>query len=99
MAKLIKALSESFDAVIIDTPPLMELSDARVVANLVDYIVFLVRWEKTPRATVLNALKSLRGVRAPVGMVLSRVNMRRQVQYGYGDLGDYNPSYHANHTS
>ncbi|MEI6201181.1 MAG: GNVR domain-containing protein [Enhydrobacter sp.] len=99
MTKLIKALSESFDAVIIDTPPLMELSDARVVANLVDYIVFMVRWEKTPRTTVLNALKSLRGIRAPIGLVLSRVNMRRHEQYGYGDLGDYSPSYPANHTN
>ena len=52
--------------------------------------VFAVRWEKTPRQVVLGALKSLRGTGCTMaGTVLSRVNVKRHMRYGYGDRGYY----------
>lgn len=99
MRQFVKSLSESFDLVLIDTPPLMAVSDARIVSNLADYVIFLVRWEKTPRELAINALRLLRDAHRHVGVVLSQVNVRRHSRYGYGDYGYYYSKYRDYYTS
>ncbi len=94
MRSLVGALSDEFDVVFLDTPPLMAVSDARMAARLSDYIVFLVRWEATARELAVNALKLLQKVDKNVGVVLSQVNVRRHSRYGYGDYGYYYSKYH-----
>ena len=82
----------------LDTPPLMAVSDSRITAQLADYIVFLIRWEQTPRELAINALKLLRDTRKHVGVVLSQVNVRRHAKYGYGDYGYYYSKYRDYYT-
>jgi polysaccharide biosynthesis transport protein len=93
MRRFVEALSKNYDLVIIDTPPIMAVSDARIVAQIVDYIVFLIRWEQTARELAINSLKMLRDLRKPLGVVLSQVNIRRHSRYGYGDYGYYYSKY------
>jgi len=55
MADLISSLREKFDMVIIDTPPLLHLSDARVIGRLSDGVILVfraghVRWESAMAA-------------------------------------------------
>jgi capsular exopolysaccharide synthesis family protein len=93
MANFIDILSKQFDLVFLDTPPVMAVSDARVAARLANYIIFLVKWEKTNREVVTNAMKLVRDLRKQVGVVLSQVNIRRHSRYGYGDYGYYYSKY------
>ena len=55
--------AEPFDLVFLDTPPLMAVSDSRITAQLADYIVFLIRWETTPRELAVNALRLVKDLR------------------------------------
>ena len=94
MRNLVKALSDQFDVVLLDTPPLMAVSDGRIAARISDYIVFLIRWETTARELAVNALKLIQDVDKNVGVVLSQVDVRRHSRYGYGDYGHYYSKYH-----
>lgn len=96
MRHFVEALSAVYDIVILDTPPLMAVADARLVAKLADYVVFLVRWERTGRELAVNALKLL-DFHKNVGIVLSQVNVRRHAKYGYGDYGYYYSHYKYGH--
>ena len=85
MQAFVTALAEQFDMVILDTPPLMAVADPRIVAKLADYIIFLVRWERTDRDVAQTAFKLLAEVSDNVGVVLSQVDLRRHAKYGYSD--------------
>lgn len=94
MQNLLAELREMFELIIIDTPPIMGVSDAWTLARHVDAVVFMVHWAETPRETVVNALHQMKTLDIlPSGIVLSMVNMRRQSQYGYGGYGYYYGKY------
>lgn len=87
---LIAELSKSYDRIVIDSPPVLAVADARVLARLADRVIYLVKWNATPRDAVHNGIKLLRGVGVNVcGLVLSQVNQRKHGRYGYGDYGHY----------
>ncbi len=61
-----------FDLVLVDSPPVLAVTDARVMAPLCDGILFLVRWQATQRAVAAHALAQLDGVAEKVlGSVLT----------------------------
>ena len=94
MEKLIQKLAQAFDLVIIDSPPVLAVSDALVLSRYADRTVFIIRWAKTPRAAVVTALKQLQAAGARLsGVVLSRVNIRQHARYGYGDSMYYYRGY------
>jgi Mrp family chromosome partitioning ATPase len=76
-------LREAYDTVIVDTPAIMPVSDGLLLTHLADATVFLVRWENTPRNVAARALKKVKASGADIaGVVLSRVNRRKQASYG-----------------
>lgn len=90
MRALLEEMRRHYDLIVIDAPPVLAVSDPLILSHIVDTTMFLVRWERTPRAIVLGALKSLRANGGDLaGVVLSRVNVRRHAAYGYGDSGYY----------
>lgn len=90
MRHLIVRLGEMYDMVIFDTPPLMAVSDALVLMRDVDRTLFLVRWEKTRRETVLAGIKQALEAGANLaGTVLTQVNVKKHASYDYGDSGYY----------
>jgi exopolysaccharide transport family protein len=99
MGAFVAALLEKFELVFLDTPPVLAVTDALVAAKLADYIVFLVKWEQTPRDLAVNCLKQLRDLRKSVGVVLAQVNVRRHSKYGYGDYGYYYSRYRSYYDS
>ena len=98
MASFVQGLSQQFDMIFLDTPPLMAVSDARIAAQICDYVLFLVRWETTGRELAVNSLRLLRDLRKNIGVVLSQVNVRRHSKYGYGDYGYYYSKYRDYYT-
>ncbi len=90
MDTLMAALRDTYDLVIIDSPPVHVLTDARILAGSVDATVFAVRWGAVRREVVALALAQLRKSGAQLaGVALSMVNVRRNARYGYGDSGYY----------
>jgi len=90
MASIIATLKSHYDLVIVDTPPVMAVADARIMGRVVDKTVFVVRWNKTPRKVAKAAVEQLR--RADVdlaGVVLQQVDLSRYGRMGYGDSGYY----------
>src|SRR5262245_21107802 len=79
---LIEYLSQEYDWIIIDAPPVMAVADAAVMSHDVAGVVFVVGAEMTPRRNAQTALEQLRLVKAPiVGAVLNRVNLDRHAYY------------------
>jgi capsular exopolysaccharide synthesis family protein len=93
MKTFIAELSNQFDLIFLDTPPLMAVADALVAARISDYVLFLVRWERTPREIAINALRLFRDLPKRIGVVLVQVDVRRHSKYGYGDYGYYYSKY------
>jgi capsular exopolysaccharide synthesis family protein len=94
MKALIDVMRDRYDLIVLDTPPLLAVSDALVLSHIADATIFLVRWAKTPRQVVMGAMKSFRTLGGNLaGVVLARVDMRRHATYGYGDPGYYSGYY------
>ena len=94
MRELLTALRESYDFIVIDSAPLLGVTDTKLVSQLADKVLFATLWDKTSRDTALNALAHLREARGHVaGVVLTQVDLRRHAQYGYGDVGQYYGKY------
>lgn len=90
LREVIKELRTRYDLVVVDTPPVMAVSDARVLAPAVDKVVFLVRWAHTKREAVRTAADMIgRTDPGMVSLALNRVNVRKHARYGYGDSGTY----------
>ncbi len=94
MREFVKEMTAKYDLVVFDSPPVMAVSDALVAAKIVDAVVFIIRWDKTPRQIVKNALKQLKfsNIRL-AGTILTHVNMDKLSRYGYGDQGYYYKNY------
>lgn len=95
ISAFLEQMKGRYDRVVVDTAPVLAVADTRVIAPLVGCVVYLVRWNATPRDAVRNGLKLLRSVGcAPFGIVLSQVDQRKHSRYGYGDYGQYYGRYH-----
>ena len=90
MRRLLKDVASRYDLVIVDSPPVLSVSDARVLSQMMDKTVFLVHWGNTRRHDVMMGVKQLVEAGADMaGVVLSRVNVRKHARYGYRDSGYY----------
>lgn len=94
MEKFITGARDLYDIIIIDTPPVLAVSDAAAVSKIADVVLYVVHWGSTKREMVVNGMKQLRAYNAPVaGVVLSQVDLKKHARYGYGDYGYYYGKY------
>lgn len=87
MGDLLDVLAESFDLVLIDTPPLLPVTDAAVLAARTDGAILVVRQGSTSRHNVAAAVGSLVQVDARIlgsVMTMAKSHRRRDAGYGYG---------------
>ena len=76
------SLAEHFDWVVVDTPPVMAVTDSSVVAHVVNGVLFVVGAEMTSRYAAQRALEQLEQARAKfVGAVLNRVDLQHNAYY------------------
>jgi len=76
------SLKDHFDWVIIDSPPVMAVTDAALVAHSASGVVFVVGAEMTSRHAAKSAVDQMRRVQARfVGTVLNRVDLDRNAYY------------------
>ncbi len=90
MGPLLERLREAFDLVIIDTPPVLGVTDASVLAQFADAVVLVVNAGRTRTGDLRAAIEGLAQSGTPIaGVVLNRdsgANPRRY--YGSGDATD-----------
>jgi receptor protein-tyrosine kinase len=85
MRSLLQSLRETQDYVIIDTPPLLPVTDAAVLSVLADGCVITTRFGKTRREQLTEAAATLSRIDAKLlGIVLNRVPQAAAVARGYG---------------
>ncbi|SDO31214.1 capsular exopolysaccharide family [Nakamurella panacisegetis] len=89
MVDLTADLRTKFDVIIIDTPPLLPVTDAAVAATFADGAVIVVKHGKTKRSMVSRSVHSLRAVDARIlGTVLNFAPTKgADAQRGYGPYG------------
>jgi capsular exopolysaccharide synthesis family protein len=84
MAKLIQELSERFEMVLVDTPPVLAVTDAAVLAPKVDGVLMVARAGQVARQQVARAKEALEAVKANVlGVVLDGVEPQGREGYYY----------------
>lgn len=90
-------LEENFDWVIVDSPPVMAVTDASVIAHVAQGVVFVVRSEHTNKHTASTALEQLESAKAKfLGGVLNRVDvLRNPYYYSHYYRRDYKQYYHS----
>jgi capsular exopolysaccharide synthesis family protein len=84
MGEVIRECAASFDWVLVDTPPVGLLSDAQVLARLVNGVIFVIAAGSTPAAAVERAVSEL-GAESIIGTVLNRVENRYIPEANYYD--------------
>jgi capsular exopolysaccharide synthesis family protein len=88
MQAVMIALRDKFDFVVIDSPPVIHFSDARVLSSLADVVVLVARYGLTTRRSITRCVQILDEVRAPIaGVVLNDIDL------GSADYHYYNYGY------
>jgi polysaccharide biosynthesis transport protein len=84
-AVFMRDMRSRYDIVIIDTPPVLLVPDARIIAQIADAILFTVRWDKTSRAQVREAVRQFEIAGHSIsGLVLGQIDPKGMKRYGYG---------------
>jgi len=93
--KLLRQLEGSYDCVVIDSAPLLSATEARLLASMVDKVLFAVKWGSTPREVAQNALGLLRrsafggdDLRDAITAVITQVDLEKHARYRYGDFSE-----------
>ena len=90
MASVLTSLQAEFDMTIVDSPPLLVVSDAQFLSNCVSSTFLVVRWNDTQRDDVMKAVKHLRDSGAHLnGIVLNLVNLKSYAGYAYSKPETY----------
>lgn len=88
MSALLERLKEEYDYVLIDTPPVMLVTDAAAISSKVDGIIMVVASKANPPSTVKMAKERLEQAGARIlGCVLNKVEVAPRKygnSYGYG---------------
>ncbi|MGA0844945.1 MAG: GumC family protein [Luteolibacter sp.] len=84
MSELIQDVKQRFDLVLVDSPPILGVSDASVLASEVDLTIIVVQHRKLPRNMLLRVKQAIENVGGQViGVVLNNVDVRSDSQYQY----------------
>ncbi|NWK57450.1 polysaccharide biosynthesis tyrosine autokinase [Verrucomicrobiaceae bacterium N1E253] len=84
MSELIKDVKQRFDLVLVDSPPILGVSDASVLSSEVDLTMIVVQHRKLPRNMLMRVKQAVENVGGHViGVVLNNVDVRSDNQYQY----------------
>jgi len=84
-ADLLRRLRSQFEYVLLDSPPLLTVSDSRILSTLTDAVVLVTRAYSTPFDLVRRARGLLYNAGARIlGVALNSVDARKQGSSGYG---------------
>lgn len=92
-ADTLSAVSERYDHIVIDSPPIMPITDARILGAMCDVTIMVLRAEKSNRRTAQQACDAVMGLGGRIlGAVVNAVP-RRKDRYYYGGYRYYRYGY------
>ena len=92
VTKLIKVLRNTYDRVIIDSPPILPVSDSAVLSRQADSIVYVIKSDATSIHQVKSGLGQLQRFNAPItGVVVNQLDVRKAKRFS--DSGYYGGYY------
>jgi len=87
--EVLEKLKEAFDVVLIDSPPVQLVSDAVVLSQSANTVIYVVKADSTPYQLARNGIKRLAMANAPLlGVVLNQLDLERAEKY-YGEYSGY----------
>jgi len=99
LKELFDYLEEVFDFIILDTPPVEPISDAFILSEYCDLVLYIVKHRHTPKTIIklLDQNHKIKGLKN-IGIVFNAVKPRGFVKrtYGYGYGFSYEYGYHQN---
>ena len=88
--RLIEEWKQAYDYIIFDTPPVVGVSDTRLIGTLVDGLIYVVSLDVAQRRTIDRALDIIASIQTPVlGLAINRVNNK------YSGYSKYHEYYYA----
>jgi capsular exopolysaccharide synthesis family protein len=88
-AELIRSLSETYDRIIIDSPPTLLVSDSLIMSKVAQAVLYVIRSDTTAHNTARTGVNRLLAAKAPlIGVILNKVNMKKASRY-YGTYSGY----------
>ncbi len=88
-AEILEKLKEAFDVVLIDSPPVALVSDALVLSQSANEVIYIVKADSTPYQLARTGIKRLMLANAPLlGVVLNQLDLERAEKY-YGEYSGY----------
>ncbi|HEY5228453.1 MAG TPA: polysaccharide biosynthesis tyrosine autokinase [Opitutaceae bacterium] len=82
--ELIASLRGKYDRILLDSPPIIGVSDATLLAGAADGAILLIQHRRNPASMVLRAQQTIVGIKTPiVGAVLTQVPKGSGEDYGY----------------
>ena len=104
MSRLLIRLRMMYDCVIVDSAPVLAITETRLLSSMVDKILFVVKWGATRREVAQHALRMLSSGDARwkiqpaiAGAVITQVDLRKHARYRYGDAGEWLIQYGASY--
>jgi capsular exopolysaccharide synthesis family protein len=100
MKQLVAVLRRVYDLVVLDSPPVLPVSDSLVLQRHADETLYLVRWRTTPRDIVYAGLRRLYEADTNFGgVILTQVDVRKHAQLEFGASGEnYYSAYRRYHS-
>jgi len=92
MKEMLQSLGESYDHIVIDSPPLLKVTDPVILSTMVDGVILVVHGGKSTREVVKRTRHELSMAGAKIfGVVLNNVNLNDEgyESYSYEAYGDY----------
>jgi Mrp family chromosome partitioning ATPase len=87
---ILDELSQRYELIVVDSPPLVPLVDGRALAELADRIVLALAWDQTPGEVLSHTIDLLSPVHDRIlGTVLTRVDLSRLRFYNYYQSSAY----------
>ncbi len=84
LRELVATLRTRYDKIVFDSPPIIGVSDASVLASVVDGAVLLIQHRRNPQSMVMRAQQTIEALKTPLlGVVLTQVPVNTGGDYGY----------------
>lgn len=84
LRELVGEFKQRYDKILFDSPPIIGVSDASVLASIADGTVLLIQHRRNPESMVLRAKQIIDGLKVPViGVILNQVPSGTGEDYGY----------------
>lgn len=96
MKEMVKDLKHRYDFIFFDSPPILGVSDASVLASEMDMVIQVIQYRRYPQPMNLRAKQVIEKVGGTfLGIVLNNINMSQDESYYYYS-GYYNDYYNSN---